>query len=149
VTALTVKLVSIVAARKDITVHYNRLLCFHASECATRLKSVFDPLRKPWIMPDNGSGAEVISVVKACPSGALSYSLDGQEPQHEVGEDEGIDIEKDGPFRVVGVPLASPRPAKGASLDKFVLCRCGPSKNKPYCDGSHHDIKWRDDNQTA
>jgi CDGSH-type Zn-finger protein len=25
---------------------------------------------------------------------------------------------------------------------RATLCRCGASKNKPYCDGSHHDVKF-------
>ncbi len=133
---------------KDITIHYNRLLCSHAGECGMRLKQVFDSSRKPWIVPDNATADEIVSVVKACPSGALTYSKDGQAPRHEIDESKGISIEKNGPYRVVGVPLAPPRLAEGASLEKFVLCRCGASKNKPYCAGSHYDIKWRDDEST-
>ncbi len=132
---------------KDMAVHYNRLLCSHAGECAKRLKPVFDPSRKPWIVPDNGSNGEIVSVIKACPSGALSYSLDGREPRHEFGGEAGISIERNGPYRVVSVPLLSPRPGQGACLEKLVLCRCGASRNKPYCDGTHHDINWRDDAQ--
>jgi len=130
---------------KTVTVHYNRLLCSHAGECVKRSKSVFDPSRKPWILPDNGSRTDIIAVVQACPSGALSYSQNGQEPQHEIIGEPGISIEKDGPYRVVGVPLLSPQPGEGACPEKLVLCRCGASRNKPYCDGSHHDIKWRDE----
>ncbi len=133
----------------EISIHYNRLLCSHAAVCTTRLKPVFDNTRKPWIIPDNGTAEEAIDIVKACPSGALSYSLDGHEPQHAVGEIEGITIEKNGPYRVVDIPLVSPRLAQGACDRKQVLCRCGASKNKPYCDGSHYDIKWRDDTQGA
>ncbi len=136
-------------AGTELSVHYNRLLCSHAAVCTTRLKPVFDNTRKPWIIPDNGTAEEVIDIVKACPSGALSYSLDGHEPQHAVGEPEGITIEKNGPYRVVDIPLVSPRIAQGACDRKQVLCRCGASKNKPYCDGSHYDIKWRDDAQGA
>ena len=33
----------------------------------------------------------------------------------------------------------------GASTRKYVLCRCGQSKNKPFCDGTHHDVGWTDD----
>lgn len=28
--------------------------------------------------------------------------------------------------------------------NRVVLCRCGRSENKPYCDGTHAAVKWRD-----
>lgn len=131
---------------QELTVHYNRLLCSHAAECGARQKAAFDSSRKPWIQPDQASKQEIIDVVRACPSGALRFSLPGDVPVHEQDDAVGITIEKNGPYRVNGVPLASPRLAEGAHPTKFVLCRCGASKNKPYCDGSHFDIEWEDSN---
>lgn len=29
--------------------------------------------------------------------------------------------------------------------NRVVLCRCGQSRNKPYCDGTHASAKWNDD----
>ena len=101
-------------------------------------------------MPDNASKEEIIDVVEACPSGALRFSLTGGDPQHANVDIAGITVERDGPdtrssfaYRVTGIPLASARQAKGASAEKYVLCRCGASKNKPFCDGSHVDIGWK------
>lgn len=85
---------------RDITVHYNRLVCSHAGECGKRLKVVFDPARKPWIVPDNGVAEEIKAVVRACPSGALRYSLNGEASQHGVAGEPGVTVEKDGPYRV-------------------------------------------------
>ena len=128
---------------EEVTIHYNRLLCSHASECGKRQKAAFDSSRKPWIMPDNASKEEIIDVVEACPSGALRFNLTGGDPQHANVDIAGITVERDGPYRVTGIPLASARQAKGASAEKYVLCRCGASKNKPFCDGSHVDIGWK------
>lgn len=127
----------------EISIHYNRLLCSHAAICGDRLEAVFDSKRDPWIIPDNGSAEEIKEIVKACPSGALRYSLPNEMPQHILSDScSEINIEKDGPFHVCGIPFASERLAEGASSDKYDLCRCGASKNKPYCDGTHCDIGW-------
>jgi len=131
---------------KEITIHYNRLLCSHAAECGKRQKAAFDSSRKPWIIPDNASKEDIMEVVNACPSGALRFSIPGQAPKHLLSDIKGITVEKDGPYRVSGVPLTSARLADGASPEKYVLCRCGASKNKPYCDGSHYDIGWKSSN---
>ncbi|WP_127114758.1 CDGSH iron-sulfur domain-containing protein [Shimia sediminis] len=129
---------------QEIDVHYNRLLCSHAGECGARLKSVFAPGSDPWITPDNAAPEQIKEVVGACPSGALAWSDPGAQPQHVVAGQPGITVERNGPFRVTDIPLASGVQAEGASPDKYVLCRCGASKNKPFCDGSHSDIGWTD-----
>lgn len=129
---------------KEATVHYNRLLCSHAAECSRRLPSVFDPNRKPWIEPDNGALDDLKTVVQACPSGALRLSTGAGEPQHLVEGAAAVAVEKNGPYRVANIALEKVNWATGASDRKFVLCRCGQSGNKPFCDGSHHDVGWRD-----
>jgi CDGSH-type Zn-finger protein len=129
---------------EDITIHYNRLLCSHAAECGRRQKAAFDSSRKPWIVPDNASAEGLLDVVKACPSGALRFSRSGEEPQHIQADAKGVTVEPNGPYRVAGIPLQSFRSAKAANPEKYVLCRCGASTNKPFCDGTHVDIGWTD-----
>ena len=130
---------------KELTVHYNPLLCSHAAKCGAMLKPVFDTTRDPWINPNDGSADDIKAVVKACPSGALTYSEQGGNPCHIEDGECIIEIEQHGPLHVRNVELAGANWATEACPQKYVLCRCGHSKNKPFCDGAHGDAGWRDD----
>lgn len=129
---------------KEINIKYNRLLCSKAGKCSQKLKQVFDVSRDPWIDPDQGSITEIIDVVGECPSGALSYSQSGKKIHHVVSNGSLIEIEKNGPYLVRNVKLNDAEWCEGACEDKFSLCRCGASKNKPYCDGTHTGTNFSD-----
>ena len=46
-----------------------------------------------------------------------------------------------------GIPLRREDGTTYEIRNRVVVCRCGQSANKPYCDGTHAAIKWRDDLQ--
>lgn len=129
----------------SVEVHFNKLLCSHAAECGSRLSAVFDPAQKPWVQPDAGSAEDIAAVVRACPSGALRHGAPGAPPRHEVGDAVRITVDRNGPYRVENIALEADNWGATQSPRKYVLCRCGLSKNKPFCDGTHRDENWRDD----
>jgi CDGSH-type Zn-finger protein len=53
---------------------------------------------------------------------------------------------KDGPYEVAGgaklFDVNGKEYVEGA-FDPLYLCRCGQSKNKPFCDGSHQDVGFK------
>ena len=125
-------------------VAYNPRLCSHAAECVTRAPAAFDPTRRPWIEPDAAEREKLEEVVSACPSGALMIANAGENPVQLVADAEGISIQKDGPYHVNGVEMDRGPTAEGGSAEKYVLCRCGLSGAKPFCDGTHRDAGWKD-----
>jgi len=132
-------------AGADISVFDNRVICSHAGECVSNLPSVFRLSESPWIAPDNASVEENISVIRKCPSGALSYSVGGEQKRDFESQTE-ILVTKNGPYNVTGgIEIKVEDELQPPSKDHYVLCRCGASKNKPYCDGSHSDAGFRDE----
>jgi CDGSH-type Zn-finger protein len=129
---------------KRITIHDNRGLCAHAGACTDNLKSVFRMKQEPWIDPDGASLEEIVATIRKCPSGALSYSVDGVE-QRDHERPAMITVTNDGPYAVSGgIELAGVKFGDGASTEHYTLCRCGGSKNKPFCDGSHWSLGFKD-----
>ena len=129
----------------EIDVYDNRVICSHAGECVSNLSSVFRLGERPWIAPDNAGVDEVVSTIKKCPSGALSYSVGGEHIR-DFDHSSEILIAKDGPYNVEGfIELKTEEDLQPPSKEHFALCRCGASKNKPYCDGSHSDAGFKDE----
>jgi CDGSH-type Zn-finger protein/truncated hemoglobin YjbI len=149
-----------VADRRDtyvgqqVTILDNRGTCQHSGFCTDRLATAFRQGKDPFVMPSGGRMDEIIRAVRDCPSGALSYAIDGVEARDEVdfhGQREPtIEVTKDGPYRITGViPLVDadgePEPRnQGASLEHYALCRCGHSQNKPFCSGMHWYVEFKD-----
>lgn len=128
----------------DVTVYYNRLLCSHAAECGRLASNVFNTQERPWIQPDNGTVEQIAQVVSACPSGALRMSEPNENPQAITNDEVSIQVEKNGPYWVRNIAISPEYWAEGQSDNKYVLCRCGLSKNKPFCDGTHSEEGWKD-----
>src|SRR4051812_33850578 len=61
---------------KRITIFDNRAICAHAGVCTDSLRSVFRYGEEPWIDADGASMDDIISTIRKCPSGALSYAID-------------------------------------------------------------------------
>ena len=128
-----------------VTVYDNRGICQHAGFCTDNLAAVFKLRQDPWIDPNGANPDAVIAQVRLCPSGALSYSVRGTEhrDQHRTP---AVTVSKDGPYRVTGrVELKTEPWGEGASREHYALCRCGGSKNKPFCDGTHWHIGFKDE----
>ena len=128
----------------SVSISYTPVLCGHIAACQALHKQVFDPPQQPWIQPESGTLDGILSVIKACPSGALRVSVDG-EPEHHIDSDAtSIRITRNGPYVVKNVDLDAEFNGTGASQKEYILCRCGQSKNKPFCDGTHYDVNWSD-----
>jgi len=129
---------------KRITIHDNRGICAHAGFCTDSVELVFRSDQEPWIDPEAARVEEIIQTIKKCPSGALSYSIDNVEHRDQARVPL-VTVTNDGPYAITGgIELVGVPFGEGASHEYYTLCRCGASKNKPFCDGSHWQIGFRD-----
>ena len=120
-----------------IDVFFEAALCIHAKECVHGLPDVFDPVKRPWIQPMNASADALAETIHRCPTGALHYERgDGTSEAADVGD--SMTLVPNGPLYVRGdVTLRLPDGTLVRHDTRIALCRCGQSKNKPYCDNSH------------
>ena len=123
------------------SVLYNPRVCSHAARCVTLAPESFHPKTRPWITPDDTGDDKLRGVVRTCPSGALQVEGGGQLIPDRVT----VVIQENGPYWITGAWIDPPLPAEGMTKDKYVLCRCGLSGMKPYCDGTHYNEGWRDE----
>jgi CDGSH-type Zn-finger protein/uncharacterized Fe-S cluster protein YjdI len=125
------------AVGQKMALSFETKRCIHARFCVTGAPNVFlANVKGPWIHPDAMEVERVVEVAHACPSGAITY--------HRL---DGVHDETAPPVNLAGVREAGPYAFRGQlQIDgepvgfRATLCRCGASKNKPFCDSSHHDV---------
>ena len=79
--------------------------------------------------------------ISLCPSGRLQYFsglLNEDSKPTELKHEPTIAVIPDGPYLVLGnIPVEAPDGFIYEIRNRQLLCRCGNSGNKPFCDGSH------------
>jgi CDGSH-type Zn-finger protein/uncharacterized Fe-S cluster protein YjdI len=124
---------------KKLTLLYEGKKCIHARFCVTGAPRVFlANVEGPWIHPDAMDVESLVGIAHACPSGAIRYRRKDGRPDEAPPPVNLVSVREAGPYAVRGDIRLDGAPAGY----RLTLCRCGASKNKPYCDGSHHDVPF-------
>jgi len=125
---------------RSIVVRFDGAKCIHSRHCVLEQPAVFEAnVSGPWIHPDAAATEGAVAVAHNCPSGAITYErLDGgaQESAPPVNT---LHVRENGPlaFRAELMVGGTPEGFRAT------LCRCGASKNKPWCDKSHVAIGFK------
>ena len=111
--------------------------CIHARFCVTGAPKVFlANVKGPWIHPEAMPVESVVEIAHLCPSGAIRYTRLDDGAQERPPPVNLASVREGGPYA-----FRAPLLLDGAQLGyRATLCRCGASRNKPFCDSSHHDI---------
>ncbi len=121
-----------------VTVVWKPELCIHSGICAKGLPDVFRPRVRPWVRIEKGTTEDLINQVKRCPSGALSYYLNEAKENKPEASETKVEVLENGPLLVYGTLKVIGKDGTEEVKNKTTaFCRCGASKNKPYCDGTH------------
>jgi CDGSH-type Zn-finger protein len=130
-------------AGKEITIVDDFSLCAHAGACVEGAPDTFFAFKdgRRVSLPDATPSDQVMATIRRCPSGSLLYKVRGTLTDAYAAETE-VQVERDGPYLVRRAKLAGD--ARPATEDHYTLCRCGASQNKPFCDGMHTKVKFRD-----
>lgn len=150
-------------AAGGIVIHWDSETCIHSGVCLRALPPVFNVRRRPWVDPDGADTDAIEAAVAACPSGALAstrFSAGETPPVRSFSEAESaagdpeapgaaptsIKVLARGPYLLKGeVEIIDGEGAVARRVKKVALCRCGHSRNKPFCDGSHSRAGFDDD----
>jgi uncharacterized Fe-S cluster protein YjdI len=132
----------------EVTIVWKPTTCMHSTICwkaATGLPEVFSPMEKPWIKPEASTTEKMIEQIKKCPSGALSFYMNGHDDENkEISAESIVEVSPNGPLLVYGNIIVKDKDGNETHKNKVTaFCRCGESSNKPYCDGTHRKIEFK------
>ncbi|MDO5610105.1 MAG: CDGSH iron-sulfur domain-containing protein [Pseudomonadota bacterium] len=135
-----------VVVGETVTVEFEGVRCIHSRHCVIDRPDVFVPnVEGAWIHPENASEAGMLEIAHNCPSGAIACHANDGRAMEEAPIVNTVRIHENGPLAFHGA-LSIADQADGF---RRTLCRCGASRHKPYCDGSHHQIGFQASGEPA
>jgi uncharacterized Fe-S cluster protein YjdI/CDGSH-type Zn-finger protein len=133
-----------VYANDAIEVYWEPRFCIHSGNCTRRLGQVFNSQARPWIDVDAAEPDRIAETVLTCPTGALHFRRLDDGPQEQAAAQTTVEPCPDGPLFVRGRLQILDGDGNLIREDtRLALCRCGASRNKPFCDGSHRTIGFQ------
>jgi CDGSH-type Zn-finger protein/uncharacterized Fe-S cluster protein YjdI len=125
---------------EHMTLLFDQKKCIHSRHCVTGAPQVFlANVQGPWIKPDEMDVDLLAGIAHVCPSGAIRYRRKDGHAEEPVPPVNLVAIREAGPYAVRAEIQLDGQPT---TFYRATLCRCGGSKNKPFCDGTHHAIKF-------
>lgn len=123
-----------------VQVRFDGSRCIHSRNCVLSRPDVFVPnVEGEWIHPERADEGALRELAHQCPSGAISVTrIDGQKPEAAPMVNL-VRVRENGPL-AVHADLHIDGKSQGF---RATLCRCGASRNKPYCDSSHNTIGFK------
>jgi CDGSH-type Zn-finger protein/uncharacterized Fe-S cluster protein YjdI len=126
------------AEGRAVTIRFDGALCIHARRCVMGAPASFRAnVQGPWIDADATDAEALMAVARNCPSGAITIA------RHDGGREETppaantVTVRENGPLAFHGDLSIEPAGAEPRRMTRATLCRCGLSRNKPFCDNSH------------
>ncbi len=125
---------------KNLLLRSEAKRCIHSRQCVLGAPAAFKAnVQGPWLDADGVPVEHLVAIAEQCPSGAITYErLDGG-PQESAPPINVARLRENGPVAIhAQITIEGLSPAQGnGKMFRAVLCRCGASKNKPFCDSSH------------
>jgi CDGSH-type Zn-finger protein/uncharacterized Fe-S cluster protein YjdI len=123
-----------IASSDEIEISFDVERCIHSRRCVLNAPTVFlANVKGPWLHPETDTVEHLVHVAQSCPSGAITYRrLDGG-PAEAAPLVNVINLRQNGPYAFHATLSIDEQPP----MYRATLCRCGQSRNKPFCDNSH------------
>lgn len=131
---------------KDLDINWDGRLCIHIGECGRAEGELFVGGRDPWCDPNISAAADdAAEICERCPTGALTYIRKDGGSTEKAAEKNTVNVAQSGPLYVRGqLKIANAPDDMPGVAYRAALCRCGASKNKPFCDNSHENSGFKD-----
>ncbi len=127
------------------TVKRVKSLCMGAHFCTSHnvfIKKLLDKTS------DSAARIQIMAMVEHCPSGSFVYEIEGENMEPDLQQSIALMSEGDDNASCIwvtgNIPIERSDGKPFETRNRVTLCRCGQSKNKPYCDGTHRRVGFKE-----